>query len=344
MTLQAASLGRVALGPQASKGTAALDASFVPYKANLVGLNASQTLTRIGQLVGGSLVSGGAIKTAAWGGGALVMPPALAGNLGWLLYAFAGSVSSVDNTDGTYSHVFPAGADTAAVDKYLTSRKKVPGSTALYEQITDLRPFRMLFGVTPGQYANFRAELIGREPSNPDGAAWDFETGLEAPETSTPVSANGTFNLAGSPINTTNGVQLDMVNAVPGLQRVMVNGSLYPYDFPVLERVVTVSFNFLWENPDLYKQIFYGSTAAIEPLVYSSAYDLTVQSAGMITGVLPYELKFEAANVDWEASPVDLRGGDLVEMAVSGTLKAAVSGYDWRLTLTNDVAAYTWPV
>lgn len=339
MSLQPASLGRVWLGPQTARDTAAT--TFYGYQGNLLGLSPSQMLRSLGPLVGGKLIPGGSVKTGVWSGGALVMPPALDDYIGWLLYSFAGSVSSVNPDTGVYAHYFPAGADETAPEKYLTARRTVPGSSVLYEQMSDLKPYRLLFGLTPGEFATLRAEFVGRKPTNPDGSSWVFDA--KDPEESCPITCNGVFRMAGLPAETTSGVVLDLTNIVPDLRRVMVGGSPYPYDFPVLNRAISVQFGFLWEDPTLYQALYYDS-GEWEPLVYSSSYEVTVESAGVITGTTPYSLTFWAASVDWQAQPLALRGGDLVEFGMVGTVKPAVSGHDWYLKLVNGTGpTYNWP-
>jgi hypothetical protein len=340
MSLQAASLGRFWLGPQSAKGT--VSTTFNGFKANLVDVAPQQMVRNIGQLVGSNLLPGGSIKTAAWVSGAVVMPPSLDGQLGWLLHAFAGSVNSAVNADTTTTHTFPQGADDTAPAKYLTARRKVPGSTVLYEEMLDMVVYRLLFGFTPGEYANLRAEFVGREPSNPDGSAWVFTDAKD--ETSVPITCKGSFELpTGTPVTTSTGISLDLNNVVPDLRRVLVAGSYYPVDFPVLGRQIVVQFAHLWENADLYKSLFY-SAGAWSPVIYNSGFTMTVESPADAVAGTPFSLTFTAASVDWSCQPVRLAGGDLVEMAMTGTVAASGGASDWSLALTNNDANYTWPV
>jgi len=339
MSLQAASLGRFWLGPQTAKGSAA--STFYGFKANMINVAPSQMTRNVGNLVGGAFLPGDSIKTAAWSGGSLVMPPPLENYIGWLFYAFAGSVSSVDNGDSTYTHYFPSGADSTAPEKYLSARRSVPGAAVLYEQMIDLTVQRMLFSLTPGEFSTLRADLIGRTPSNPDGSGWSFTS---EGQTSIPIACSGHFEMPdGSAVETSTAVTLDLSNVVPGLQDVLTVGSYYPFDFPVLGRALTITFSHLWESKTLYDQLYY-SAGAWSPTLYSSSLDMEVESGGMITGSLPYKLKFYAPNVQWECQPLELRGGELVRMQMTGTVADYSSaGHDWYLALTNGTATYTWP-
>lgn len=340
MSLQAASLGKFWLGPQTARGIAAT-ATYNPMKANMVNVGGQQLTTNVGQLVGGNFMPGDSVKTAAFSGGSLVMPPPLDDYIGWLLYAFAGSASSVDNGDGTYTHYFPEGADSTAPTKYLTGRRSVPGAAVMYEQMIDLVPARMMFGFTPGEFTTLRSDLIGRTPSNPDGGAWSF-TGAKG-QSSIPIGCSGTFELPdGTAVETSSAVQLDLQNIIPNIQDVLTLGSYYPFDFPVLGRNITVSFQHLWETKTLYESMYYtGGSWNLD--LYNTDLDFEVESNGYITGALPYKLKFYGQNVQWQCQPLELRGGDLVRLQMVGTVAAADSGHDWYLALTNGTSSYSWP-
>lgn len=340
MSLQAGTLGRLWLGGQSAKGTAAT--TYFGFKANLVQLAPVQITRNIGQLVGGSLLPGDSIKAGVMSGGAVVMPPSLESNIGVLLYAFAGSVSSVDNGDGTYTHYFPSGADSTAPAKYLTARRSVPGTSTLYEQLEDLVVYRLQLGLTPGEFSTLRAEFMGRTPSTPDGSGWTW-TGEG--QTSIPIGCKGHFELPdGTAVETSAAVQLELANGIPNPQDVFTLGSYYPFDFPVLSRNLQISFTHLWETKTLYSSLHYSGTDWSSTL-YSSSLDVEVQSTGYVTGSLPYKLQFYAPNVQWELrNPVELRGGDLIRMEMVGTVADySGAGSDWYLALTNGEASYAWP-
>jgi len=338
MTLQSATLGRFWLGPQIAKGTAA--STLYGWKANMVDVAPNQMTRNIGQLVGGSLLPGGSVKTAAWSAGAMVCPPSLDDYIGWLLYSFAGTVSTVDEGGGIYTHYFPSGADDTAPAKYLTARRSVPATSTLYEQMEDLVPYRLLFGFTPGEFATMRCEMVGRTPSEPDGSGWAYSA---KNEDSVPIACKGHFELPDDTVlNTISGVTLDMTNVIPPLNQVLTVGNYYPYDFPVLARQITLTFACLWESKTLYESLYY-SAGSWSPTQYSSSVDLEVQSTGVITGSDPYKLKFYGQTVDWTCEPIQLVGGNLVAMAMTGVVTDATSGLDWYLALTNGTTSYTWP-
>lgn len=340
MSLQSGSLGKVWFGPQTAKGTAAT--TFYGFKGNLFDVAPQQLTRNIGQLVGGSLLPGGSVKTAAFGGGSAVMPPPLENYIGWLLYAFAGSCSSDSTGVAAYRHRFPSGADSTAPGKYLTARRTIPGDTAEYEQLEDMVPTRITLGITPGEFATMRMDLLGRTISAPDGSGWAHSP--ENPEDSCPIACRGGLELPdGTSIATATGATLDMVNVVPDLRQVLVVGSYYPVDFPVLARNLTLTYTNLWEDNSIYAN-FYWSGTAWTPVVYSTTLDLYIDSPADMSGEsMGYRLGFYASNVDWECTPVRLAGGELIGMQVAGTVTDASAGWDWRMELFNLTASYTWP-
>lgn len=339
MSLQSGSLGKVWFGPQVAKETPAT--TYYGFKGNAVDLAPGQLFRNVGPLVGGSFLPGGSIKTAAFGGGGIVMPPSLDDFIVWLLYAFAGTCTSNDMGDSTYEHVMPSGADSSAPGKYLTGRRMIPGTANQYEQMEDLVPTRILLGITPGEYVTMRYEAIGRTISAPDGSAWTY---TPKNEVSVPIACRGGLELPdGSSLATATGATLELVNVVPDLRRVLVVGSYYAYDFPVTARAITLSFTHLYETKTLYENFYWNGTAW-QPSIYSTSMDVYVQSPGDITGAaLPYQLKLWASNVDWSCEPIGLVGGDLVEMRITGTVAAAASGFDWYFNVRNGTATYTWP-
>ena len=119
-------------------------------------------------------------------------------------------------------------------------------------------------------------------------------------------------------------------------------GNYYPYDFPVTGRQISLSFACLWESKTLYESLYY-SAGDWSPTVYSSSVEIVVESTGNITGSTPYSLTFYGQDIDWSCQPIQLMGGELVAMQMSGIVTDASSGFDWYLKLQNGTASYTWP-
>jgi len=342
MSLQSGSLGRLWFGPQTAKGTAAT--TYYGFRANVGDVAPGQLFRNVGNLVGGSFLPGGSIKTAAFGAGGITLPPPLENYLGWLLYAFAGTVTSNTLSDSVsyYEHYFPSGADSTAPGKYLTARRTIPGGSAQYEQMEDLVPSRILLGITPGEYVTMRFDAMGRTISAPDGSGWTFTS---EDETSVPIACRGGLEMPdGSSLSTATGAALEIINVLPPMNQVLVVGSYYPYDFPVLTRAITLSYTHLYETNTLYTNFYWNGTAW-QPTIYSTSLDVYVQSTGYMTGTsaTPYEFKLWANNVDWACDPITLAGGQLIGMRITGSVAKASSGFDWYMRLRNLTASYTWP-
>jgi len=339
MALQTGTLGKFWFGPQIARETAAT--TFYAFRGNALDLAPGQQFRNIGPMVGGSFLPADSIKTAAFSGGGVTMPPILDDYLGWLLYAFTGSVTSNDMGDNSYEHYFPSGADSTAPTTYLTGRRQIPGGTVHYEQMEDLVISRMLFNLAGGEYVSARFDMMGRTITAPDGAAW-----VHTPKgyDSVPISCRGGVELPdGSSLETASAATIEVVNVIPPINRVLTVGSYYPYDYPILTRNITFSFDHLYETDTLYELLYWNGTAW-QPTIYSTTFDVYVQSASDITGASdPYELKFWSANMEWTCEPLRLVGGDLILLRITGTMAAATSGFDWYVRLKNNTEEYVWP-
>jgi hypothetical protein len=345
MALHAAQLGAFGIFPQTTAGSEPSGSEYYWFRANAVEVGPQQIMRDLGALVGGSLLGEGQIKTGAFSGGRVVMPPPLEANLGWLFHAFAGGVVSTDMT-GYYNHYFPSdtAGDTAAPDKLVCIHKIVDLDTDLGEVLLDQTVARIQLNIAGGEYVSLQADFMGSEPSSTTvtGVGW-----TPAPETaeSVPIACKGSFELPdGTAIDTVQGVTIDMVNVIPGIRDVMRVGNYFPHSFPVLGRVITVTWNHLVEAKTLYESIFY-DTGTWTPVVYNTDFAVSVESADDISGqAVPYLLEFMAESVDWTATPIPLAGGDLVRLQVVGSVAdAGTAGVDWYLLLQNEETAYTWP-
>lgn len=345
MSLHAAQLGGIGIFPQTAAGTEPTGSEYYWFRANAVDVGPQQIMRDLGALVGGTLLGEGMIKTGAFSGGRIVLPPPLKENLGWLLLAFAGAVVTVDNT-GNYTHFFPSNTagDITAPDKLVCIHKITPANTSIGEVLLDQTVSRIQLNVAGGEYVSMQIDFMGSEPSSDTVSGTGWVPAVETAE-SVPVACCGSFELPdGSEIGTVQGVTIDLVNVIPGIRDVMIVGDYFPHSFPVLGRVINITWNHLVEADTLYQSIFY-DTGAWTPVVYNTDVAVLVESAGDIpTQAVPYSLEFMAESVDWTATPIPLAGGDLVRLQVTGSVAdAGTAGVDWYLALTNAVASYTWP-
>lgn len=121
-------------------------------------------------------------------------------------------------------------------------------------------------------------------------------------------------------------------------------GQYAPGGYSILGRQIGISYTFLWDNPDLYRQIKLGGTSGTEwsqtPYVtpfWASFPDIAGTSA----------MGFFAQNVHWMSAPIGVQGESQVIMKVSGLVADAV-GAQWGLWIaktgaTGMTAASVWP-
>jgi hypothetical protein len=349
MALQTGSAGKFWFATQATKGTAGAG-TYYGMKLSSLELAPQQVYRNVGALVGGGLLPGNTIKTGVFSAGSITVPPALDDYMGWLMYAYAGEVSSVLISTGVYKHYFPSGADDTSQKRYLTLRRSVPADSIIYEQFEDMVVAGLSWTFAPQEFANLRADFIGRTPSEPNGSAWTW-TNIKD-QTSVPISSKGTFELPDGGtalVEAPNGVTIEMVNVTPDPRRVSVIGSYYPYDFPVLARNITISFSALMASKTLYDALHYSGTAwspAMPAQASFGSIDFKSQSPDVIpTRALPYEFGFYASNMQWTATPIRLVGGELVQVAITGVVAEDPNQtQDWYMTLQNATSAYTWNI
>lgn len=349
--MQSGTIGDFGFYPQVSKGAAPSAVEYYWYQANMAAPAPNQLVRNIGPLVGGSFLVGPSTKTAAWAAGQAIVPPALEDNIGWLFYTFAGGMSTTDNTDGTYTHTFPAsGADTVAPEKYMAVRRILPedGGTKFGETMLDNKIVRLVFGCAPGEYMSLQADFLGRSFESTrtvTGTGW---TPAYEDLATVPIVAKGKFELPdGTALGNATGITVEMVNVVPDLRQMLVAASYYPADWPVLTRALTVTWTALWEDADLYESVYYDSAdGSWNPVVYTTDLDMEFETPGDDYGTgtdLPMKLGFFANKIEWTARPVELEGGALLGLQMTGTVIDNSAGAEWSMTLTNEQATYTWP-
>lgn len=347
--MNSGTLGSFGFYPQVSRGTAPSSVEYYWMEGNLVQPAPQQLIRNIGQTVGGSLLPSRSLKTAAWSGGRIVLPPTMIGNLGWLFYGFAGSVDTTDNADGTYTHQFPnGGLDNVSPSKYLAFHRITPTDDGtLGEEMLDQVIHTITLGAVPGELSTMQIDSLGRSFSASDDVSGTGWTPSFEDVGCLPMIAKGHFEMPdGTAATNATGITVEMRSIIPDIRRVLVAGAYYPLDFPVTGRALTVSWTALWDNEDLYKACYYNASGAWEPAVYTTTLDITMESPFDIYGTgtdLPLSLKFYGGQVEWEAEPLSLQGGDLIEMRMTGTVTNVASGEDWYLELTNEQANYTWP-
>jgi len=287
--LQSGLTGGFGLYPQTARGVAASGAEYYWYRGNLFAIDPQQQFRDLGQLVGGTLLPGGQVKTGVFSGGRIVMPPALDDQIWWLFYAFAGAQGTPDdNGDGTYTHYAPGktAADDTLPRKYLTAHKITPTDGGnVGEKMLDQVVSRIQLGFVGGEFLTFQADLLGREPGKetPSGTGWT--PGNYKGRESVPICALPSTAIqfpVGSTIEEAQAVTVDLVNIVPRLQDVTVIGSYLPHSWPVLGRAPIINLVQLYTTDDLYRQGLYNGDGSWNPQVFSTSFQASAQSAEFI--------------------------------------------------------------
>jgi hypothetical protein len=299
----------------------------------------------------------GAHKLAAYFAAQVDFIPRLEEDLGWLLFAACGSVSTVTDSPeaGLQTHYFLMDTSDYLALKWLTIRQEIPseaGANNMGIQGTDCRIANMLLNFTAASRLTTRMSVLGRTPSfSDDPTSWTYN----AAETSTSVaiiSADGShfripsFQAGDLPLASAR-VTLD--NTVSQPQQEFIIGSYHPDDVIGLYRGMTIEGVYQWEDEDLYLALSAnGQTGAAVPWtadIYESSVSVKAVSPSNISGYSnPYSLTLTAPRVIWYASaPPESAGVNIVQLPITGIVGKPTSGDPFLFALVNEVASYTWP-
>jgi hypothetical protein len=299
---------------------------------------------------GSSLLPGGAYKGGVWAAGQFALTPRLNDALCWLMFNFAGQVTSTGS--GPYTHFF-GGADTTAPNKFMAFRRMIPKQDASFfgETFYSGKVVSIAMGVTPGTVAgmNFGVQALVPVPNeSPSGTGWAPTTdqGGYDDYSECPVGCKGVFELPdGTPFSEMRNVTVNAVLQTPPPEQQMVLGSYYPTDVTGLARSITIRGQCFWNNPDLYTDMYYGGGTTWTPAIWTGGQplDLWFETPGTPFGGASGILGFKATTVIWEMQPIDIVPGDFVLMDVAATVIDTGSGTDWWFYVRNNTASYTWP-
>ena len=299
--LQAAKLGGFGVYPQTALGTPASSTDFYWFKHEMTDVGVQQVVRELGNLVGAGLLPAGQLKTGAFTGGRVSMPPALDDYIGWLFYALAGAKEGTpdNNGDGTYIHYFPdkTTGDTVTPNKFLTARKLVPtyGTYDLGEQLADCTMTRCQLAIAGGQFVSTMWEMIGLAPTKTNVTSaspeqgWDpYGTGAGGTyaakgKASVPIASKGLIQLpVATSLEGAQAMTIDLANVVPGYDDVAVIASYYPHSFPVLARVPVLGYRQLYTSMDLYQTAFYDGAGNWSPLTFNTSFTVEAQSGELV--------------------------------------------------------------
>lgn len=336
------------------------------FKHRAVDINygAVQDLRTFPLEVGGLITPTGAYKGGVFMAGGATIQPRLESDLGWLLKALMGDVStSGPNPTGVYTHVFQFGNDAGSLP-WLSSFKMIPGAVSgdyLVEKGVDNKVTSVRLNFPQNGILSARVDLVGREPmwtagNNDPATANAFEEFGSVPVTCTTggyvkVTAPGPWT-AGEELPLT-GLSVTMANNLTSPQQEMIIGSPYPDDFVPLSRAMSFQATLKWADAEFYNHVLRGymsgSNWAVDSgwsnTVFTSAIDAFIESPAYIaTTSTKHSIRIQAPNVMWsfQGGPV-LAGGDIVMLQLIGTALAPSSNQDQyyaKITVVNGEDSY----
>jgi hypothetical protein len=251
-----------------------------------------------------------------------------------------GAATQID-TSAAYSHAFDLGTDQFAAP-YFTIRSSPGGLWG--ETFQDSRVAALGLNWKAADYVRASVALLGGTPTpNVSTAAWTAASLVDSgPQLLAPL---GVVEL---PTGTSAKVLSGSFAAgmdIP-LDEQWITGSYEPDDFDINQRSFTLTLAVKLTDGSLYEKIMYDPAAggAWAASVFKEAnINLQFVSDQEADTGYPYSILVEAngstgaaANVAWSATPIRLRAGTQVTMAVTGTFLAdPAAGQPITVTLTN---------
>jgi hypothetical protein len=334
--------------------------SWYRHKALMVGAGAIQEKAVAPPEIGGPNNPTGAYKSGAMYGGRVSLQPRLEGDLGWLLLAMAGNVASGANATTGFSHTFSqrGGAGGGLFLPFMGVRRLVPGRTInddLGEIGKDIVMSTATFNFPQVGPLSVDMDFVGREWELDD--APDLWTWADITESydSVPMVMKGSgvtlpsFRAEALPITAAR-VMINNGTTTPQEERII--GSYHPDDYAVRQRVFTVELTYKWDDPEFCRFILNGGDPAdrfFEPCIDFTDLLLTIESPCDIEeGVtdFPWKLSFQAPRMDWNSTPLQLAGDEILTFQIVGTaIEASTTDPAdyFEIVLDNAVSAYPLP-
>lgn len=285
----ASNVGYLGIGKQSAKGTGVAPTKFVPW---IEEAPMSGEIDLYEQREGGygqDLALALKVKQRHDGTFRLLARPSIAPNLlAWLLGA-----DSVAGIADPYTHTITFADD----PPWLSIERQIGSGTNLIERITDARLSRIVVRGTEGEpvileafYAGLSAALqtAAATPAYEAGAPYLFFHGtftLDAVDVSARVRS---FTLT-----IERRYETDLYAA----------GTVTRADLPVLDRIITLEAEVVYEDPAVYKDVLYGGGTAPSELTAEANF-----VADFNLGTTPArQLKIEVPRLAYRSAPINLR-------------------------------------
>ncbi|MCP4709973.1 MAG: hypothetical protein GY869_15220 [Planctomycetes bacterium] len=335
-------------------------ATWHRHKALMVGLSSVLEKEMAPPEISGPNNPTGAYKSGHYFGGRLSVQPRLENAFGWFLLGALGYVSSAANATTGFTHTFSQKPDVPIFIPFMGFRKLVPALTdanKLAEVGEDCVISTMVFNFPQAGPISADMDILGRNSYIDDThPTWTFNNIPEAYQ-SVPMSMKGSGLIlpnwgtgGGLPLPITN-ARITINNNTTNVREERIIGSYIPDDFATRQRSVTIEATYKWKDPELYRLVWNSNAGHgnFQPCIEFTDMEISVESPCDIEGGVidfPWRLVFQAPNVDWRTSPVQLAGDEIVTMDVVGTAIEAPSGLAedyFQILLENAVSGYPLP-
>ncbi len=329
------------------------------HKALSVGLGAVVEKQVAPPEIGGTNNPTGAYKSGHYFAGRVSLQPRLNGVLGWLLLAATGnSASGVSAEDANlFDHVFSQAPGNASFIPFMSVRKVIPGTDKFGDTGSDCIVSGMTWNFPQVGPATMDMDIVGRlcTLDNDPDVNFTWANTYENYD-SVPMSMTGTgIVLAGfsnDPLPAT-GARVTLANNTTTVQEERVIGSYFPDDYATRQRALQVEFTYKWADGALWRYIYNGGDPAdlgFLPCLDFTSFNLRVESPCEIEGTntiaYPWSITFAAPKIDWQVSPIQLEGDEIISLQLTGTaLEADTTDPEdyFTITLQNETASYPMP-
>jgi len=343
--MTAAEKSFIGLARQSVKNTPITDdAAFTYMLFTQGGLSPAPVTLPLDPEIGGGAMLRDVIKAGIVSGGRLSFIPRPK-SLGFAFLGATGSVATLDNLDGSYTHTFKLSSDQFSAP-YWTGRQDTGG--LMGEQLQDLRMNSLALAWRGARFVTGQLGMVGGLPAPLATATWEALSKVDSgPQFIAPL---GTIELPSStPLKVVGGSFLSTM-AIP-LDEQWIVGSYQPDDFQITQRAFALQMAVKIEAGDLYTKMMYdpaGGAAWVAEVMREADFNLQFDSPVEAATDVPYSFSIAAngqtganANVVWTCQPIVLQSGRQVIMNIVGSFLAdPLAGDPITLTLVNTTESY----
>jgi len=343
--MTAAEKSFIGLARQSVKNTPITDDAAFTYMLFTQGSLAPAPVTLpLDPEIGGGALLRDVIKAGIVSGGRLSFIPRPK-TLGFAFLGATGSVATIDNLDGSYTHTFKLSSDQFSAP-YWTGRQDTGG--LMGEQLQDLRMNSLTLAWRGARFVTGQLGLVGGLPAPVATTTWDALSKVDsgpqfiAPLGSIELPTGTAFKVVGGSFISTMAIPLD---------EQWIVGSYSPDDFQITQRAFALQMAVKIDSGDLYKQMMYdpqGGSAWVAEVMREADFLLKFDRPIEAASGVPHSFSITAngesganANVTWTAQPIPLNAGRQIIMSITGTFLAdPLAGDPISLSLTNTTESY----